>query len=219
MAVKKEKKKVEKDEKKSPKKDIKKVVKIAKEEKKEKKVNNTKKDRGILYAIIGIVLVVILGVVVNLIKSAVKLEPTSSQPIDKHYIMSRKKLLTDCAKALIGISEVLRKYPTMTETSLDALRYYVELLLEDIEGDDETVKEIQWMLYKNDKKLNYDIEDMIARKWDLTAKDIATISTKALPSMIYSYVTLMRDMHLGFDADKALDAASRQMEDEMVKSK
>ena len=156
---------------------------------------------------------------VNLIKSAVKLEPTNNQVIDKHYIMSRKKLLTDCAKALVGISEVLRRYPKMTETSLDALRYYVELLLEDIEGDEETVKEIQWMLFKTDKKLNYDIEDLISRKWDLSAKDIATISTKTLPSMIYSYVSLMRDMHLGFDADKALDAASRQMEDEMVKSK
>lgn len=156
---------------------------------------------------------------VNLVKAAIKLEPTDKQPIDRHYIMARKKLLTDCAKALVGISEVLRRYPKMTDVSLDALRYYIELLLEDLESDDETVKEIQWMLFNNDKKLDYDIEDMIARKWDLTAKDVATISTKTLPNIVYTYSALMRDMHMGFEADKALDAASKHMEDEMVKSK
>ena len=62
-------------------------------------------------------------------KIAVSLEPNVKFNADRHYVVSKKKTLTVCARSLLGVSEVVRKAKELDAMALDALRYYIELLL------------------------------------------------------------------------------------------
>jgi len=153
-------------------------------------------------------------------KLAVSLEPNVKFNADRHYVVSKKKTLTVCARSLLGISEVIRKAKEIDSMALDALRYYIELLLEEFYDDSETINEVKWMLYEIEKNQSYDIEEMINNKWDLKAGDIALIINKFIPSLVYGYSGIIKDLHLGHKVDQRIEKVMKfMMKDEMVKDK
>lgn len=153
-------------------------------------------------------------------KLAVSLEPNIKFNADRHYVVSKKKTLTVCARSLLGVSEVIRKAKEIDSMALDALRYYIELLLEEFYDDSETINEVKWMLYEIEKNQSYDIEELINNKWNLKAGDIALIINKFIPSLVYGYSGIIKDLHLGHRVDQRIEKVMKFMiKDEMVKDK
>ena len=149
-------------------------------------------------------------------KLAVSLEPSVKYNVDRHYVISKKKTLTVCARSLLGISEVVRKSTEIDSMALDALRYYIELLLEEFYDDSETINEVKWMLYEIEKNQTYDIQELIERKWDLKAGDIAMIINKFIPNLVYGYSGIIKDLHLGHKADQRIEKAMKMMLNDMI---
>ena len=157
---------------------------------------------------------------INMTKVAVNLEPSSKYVADRHYVIYKKKILASCARSLVGVSEVARRYQKLDSMALDALRYYIELLLEDLASDEETINELKWILYKTEKSQSYDIEELIDRRWDLKPTDIATLATKFMPNLVYGYSNIIKDLHFGSKIDKKLSEISKAMQkEEIVKDK
>lgn len=157
---------------------------------------------------------------INIIKVAINLEPSNKFVADRHYVIYKKKILASCAKSLVGVSEVARRYQKLDNMALDALRYYIELLLEDLASDDENINELKWILYKTEKSQSYDINDLIERRWDLTPLDIATLANKFMPNLVYGYSNIIKDLHFGAKIDKKLSEISKEMQkEEIVKDK
>lgn len=153
-------------------------------------------------------------------KLAVSLEPNIKFNADRHYVVSKKKTLTVCARSLLGISEVIRRAKEIDSMALDALRYYIELLLEEFYDDSETINEVKWMLYEIEKNQSYDIEELVNNKWNLKAGDIALIINKFIPSLVYGYSGIIKDLHLGHRVDQRIEKVMKfMMKDEMVKDK
>ncbi|MBE6124149.1 MAG: hypothetical protein E7184_01210 [Erysipelotrichaceae bacterium] len=157
---------------------------------------------------------------INMTKVAVNLEPSNKYVSDRHYVLYKKKLLASCARSLVGVSEVARRCQKLDTMALDALRYYIELLLEDLASDEETINELKWILYKTEKSQSYDIEDLISRRWNLTPLDIATLANKFMPNLVYGYSNIIKDLHFGTKIDKKLSEISKAMQrEEIVKDK
>lgn len=157
---------------------------------------------------------------INMIKVAINLEPSNKFVADRHYVIYKKKILASCAKSLVGVSEVARRYQKLDNMALDALRYYIELLLEDLASDDENINELKWILYKTEKSQSYDINDLIERRWDLTPLDIATLANKFMPNLVYGYSNIIKDLHFGAKIDKKLSEISKEMQkEEIIKDK
>lgn len=153
-------------------------------------------------------------------KIAVSLEPNVKFNADRHYVVSKKKTLTVCARSLLGVSEVVRKAKELDAMALDALRYYIELLLEEFYDDSETINEVKWMLYELEKSQAYDIQALIENKWNLRASDIAIIISKFIPSLVYGYSGIIKDLHLGHSVDHRMERVMKTMiQDEMIKDK
>ncbi len=157
---------------------------------------------------------------INMIKVAINLEPSNKYVADRHYVIYKKKILASCAKSLVGVSEVARRYQKLDNMALDALRYYIELLLEDLASDDENINELKWILYKTEKSQTYDIFDLIERRWNLTPLDIATLANKFMPNLVYGYSNIIKDLHFGAKIDKRLSEISKEMQkEEIIKDK
>lgn len=157
---------------------------------------------------------------INMIKVAINLEPSNKYVADRHYVIYKKKILASCAKSLVGVSEVARRYQKLDNMALDALRYYIELLLEDLASNDENINELKWILYKTEKSQSYDIFDLIERRWNLTPLDIATLANKFMPNLVYGYSNIIKDLHFGAKIDKRLSEISKEMQkEEIIKDK
>jgi hypothetical protein len=90
----------------------------------------------------------------------------------------------------------------------------------DKDDDSETINEVKWMLYELEKSQAYDIQALIENKWNLRASDIAIIISKFIPSLVYGYSGIIKDLHLGHSVDHRIERVMKNMiQDEMIKDK